>query len=383
MSRGRQVSRDRHVPSDPEFRPHRVVVLAMDGVLPFELGIPHRIFGRPRDAEGRLLYEVVTCSIRPPGPVRTDADFAVQVEHGPEALATADTVIVPASYELGPVFEQGVLTGELAAALAHIRPGTRLASICTGVYVLAAAGYLDGRPATTHWADSDRLQRLFPQIKVDPDVLFIDDGDVLTSAGVAAGIDLCLHMVRHDHGTAVANDVARRTVVPPHRDGGQAQYIHRPVPDPQQSTTTSARAWALGRLHEPIQLRDMAEHEAMSVRTFTRRFREEVGVSPGQWLTQQRVERARHLLESTDLSVDQVAHDAGFGTAQSMRQHLQTALGVTPTAYRRTFRAAGANPDSPSGRYDDVGTPRWNVSTPRATRPASASPTAFSKSSIG
>lgn len=332
----------------PGFRPHRIVVLAMDGVLPFELGIPHRIFGRPRDAEGRLLYEVVTCSIRPPGPVQTDADFAIQVEHGPETLATADTVIVPASYELGPVFEQGVLTDELAAALAHIRPGTRLASICTGVYVLAA-GLLDGRPATTHWADSDRLQELFPQIRVDPEVLFIDDGDVLTSAGVAAGVDLCLHMVRRDHGTAVANDVARRTVVPPHRDGGQAQYIHRPVPDPQQSTTTSARTWALGKLHEPIQLRDMAAQEAMSVRTFTRRFREEVGVSPGQWLTQQRVERARHLLESTDLSVDQVAHDAGFGTAQSMRQHLQTALGVTPTAYRRTFRAGTGASTPPPG----------------------------------
>ncbi|MGW6543916.1 GlxA family transcriptional regulator [Streptomyces massasporeus] len=324
---------------EPEFRPHRVVVLALDGLLPFELGIPHRIFGRPRDARGRLLYDVVTCSVRPPGPVRTDADFAVQVEHGPETLATADTVIIPASYELGPVFEQGVLTAELAAALDRIRPGTRLASICTGVYVLAAAGLLDGRPATTHWADADRFQRLFPRIEVDPDVLFIDDGDVLTSAGVAAGIDLCLHMVRRDHDTAVANEVARRTVVPPHRDGGQAQYIHRPVPDPQQATTTSARAWALGRLHEPLQLRDMAAQESMSVRTFTRRFREETGVSPGQWLTQQRVERARHLLESTDRSVDQVAQDAGFGTAQSMRQHLQAALGVTPTAYRRTFRA--------------------------------------------
>ncbi|WP_020140391.1 GlxA family transcriptional regulator [Streptomyces sp. 351MFTsu5.1] len=371
-------------PRDPQFRPHRVVVLAMDGVLPFELGIPHRIFGRPRDAEGRLLYDVVTCSIRPPGPVRTDADFAVQVEHGPEILATADTVIVPASYELGPVFERGVLTDELAAALAHIRPGTRLASICTGVYVLAAAGFLDGRPATTHWADSDRFQELFPQIRVDPEVLFIDDGDVLTSAGVAAGVDLCLHMVRRDHGTAVANDVARRTVVPPHRDGGQAQYIHRPVPDPQASTTTSARAWALGRLHEPIQLRDMAAQEAMSVRTFTRRFREEVGVSPGQWLTQQRVERARHLLESTDLSVDQVAHDAGFGTAQSMRQHLQAALGVTPTAYRRTFRAGTGFESGPAGQRSALpGRPAQKVSTPRATRPASASPTAFSKSSIG
>ncbi|MFB7596416.1 GlxA family transcriptional regulator [Streptomyces sp. NPDC056160] len=324
------------------FRPHRVVVLALDGLLPFELGIPHRIFGRPKDTVGRLLYEVVTCSVRPPGPVRTDADFSIVVPHGPETLATADTVIVPASYEVGPLYEEGVLPEDLAAALAHIRPGTRLASICTGVYVLAAAGYLDGRPATTHWADAERFQRLFPHIDVDADVLFIDDGDVLTSAGVAAGIDLCLHMVRRDHGTAVANDVARRTVVPPHRDGGQAQYIHRPLPDPQLATTTAARAWALGRLHEPIQLRDMAEQEAMSVRTFTRRFREEAGISPGQWLTQQRVERARHLLESTDLSVDQVAEHAGFGTAQSMRQHLQAALGVTPTAYRRTFRVAGA-----------------------------------------
>ncbi|MEU0255517.1 helix-turn-helix domain-containing protein [Streptomyces sp. NPDC006184] len=322
-----------------EFRPHRIAVLALDGLLPFELGIPHRIFGRPRDARGRRLYEVVTCSVRPPGPVETDADFAVHVAHGPEALATADTVIVPASYELGPVHDEGRLTDDLAAALARVRPGTRLASICTGVYVLAAAGYLDGRPATTHWGHAEHLQRLFPRIRVDADVLFVDDGDVLTSAGVAAGIDLCLHMVRRDFGTAVANEVARSTVVPPHRDGGQAQYIHRPVPDPQLATTAAARAWALTRLHEPIQLRDMAGQEAMSVRTFTRRFREEVGVSPGQWLTRQRVERARHLLESTGLSMDQVAREAGFGTAQSMRQHLQQTLGVTPTAYRRTFRA--------------------------------------------
>lgn len=281
----------------------------------------------------------MTCSVRPPGPVATDADFALMVDHGPETLATADTVVVPASYELGPVFERGVLTEELAAALAHIRPGTRLTSICTGVYVLAAAGFLDGRRATTHWAEADHMQKLFPRVRVDPDVLFVDDGDVLTSAGVAAGIDLCLHILRRDHGTAVANHVARYTVVPPHRDGGQAQYIARPVPDPRQSSTASARAWALARLHEPIQLRDLAAQESMSVRTFTRRFREEAGVSPGQWLTQQRVERARHLLESSALSVDRIARDAGFGTAQSMRQHLQTALGVTPTAYRRTFRA--------------------------------------------
>ncbi|MFD3437295.1 GlxA family transcriptional regulator [Streptomyces sp. NPDC058685] len=325
----------------PEQPRHRVVVLALTGLLPFELGIPHRIFGRAKDPQGRHLYEIVTCSVRP-GPVRTDADFDIHVENGPEALATADTVVIPASYELGPVYEEGRLTGELAAALAHIRPGTRLVSICTGGYVLAAAGFLDNRPATTHWSSARHFQRLFPSVRVDADVLFIDDGDVLTSAGVAAGIDLCLHIVRRDHGTAVANDVARRTVVPPHRDGGQAQYIERPLPEARSATTTTARGWALGRLHEPIQLRDMAERESMSVRTFTRRFREEVGVSPGQWLTQQRVERARHLLESTDLSVDQVARDAGFRTAQSMRQHLQAVLGVAPTVYRRTFRAGAA-----------------------------------------
>ncbi|MFE4616035.1 GlxA family transcriptional regulator [Streptomyces sp. NPDC056747] len=325
----------------PASRPHRVAVLALPGLLPFELGIPHRIFGRARDADGTLLYEIVTCA-PVAGAVPTDADFSVYVEHGPEILATADTVVVPASYELGPVHEEGRLTDELAAALAHIRPGTRLVSICTGGYVLAAAGFLDGRPATTHWSSAAHFQRLFPSVRVDADVLFVDDGDVLTSAGVAAGIDLCLHIVRRDHGTAVANDVARRTVVPPHRDGGQAQYIERPLPEEGTHTTTTARAWALAHLHEPIQLRDLAEREAMSVRTFTRRFRDEVGISPGQWLTQQRVERARHLLESTGLPVDRIAQDAGFGTAQSLRVHLMSAIGVTPTSYRRTFRSSAS-----------------------------------------
>lgn len=327
--------------------PHRVVVLALDGLLPFELGIPQRIFGRSLGTEplnrGEKLYEVVTCSVRAPGPIHTDADFTITVEHGPEALATADTVVIPASYELGPVYTEGRLTDELVAAFAYIRPGTRMVSICTGGYVLAAAGYLDGRPATTHWSAADHFQELFPAVRVDPDVLFIDDGDVLTSAGVAAGIDLCLHIVRRDHGTAIANDVARRTVVPPHRDGGQAQYIQRPVPDAQIAGTTSARAWALGRLERPILLRDMAQQESMSIRTFTRRFREEVGISPVQWLTQQRVERARQLLESTDLSIDQIARDAGFGTPTSLRQHLQAALGVSPTTYRRTFRATAGD----------------------------------------
>ncbi|MEV7170635.1 helix-turn-helix domain-containing protein [Streptomyces sp. NPDC093224] len=328
--------------------PHRVVVLALSGLLPFELGIPHRIFGRAKDPAGRPLYTILTCGLAP-GPVSTDADFAIHVEHGPELLATADTVVVPASYELGPVHEHGRLTGELAEALAHIRPGTRLVSICTGGYVLAAAGFLDGRRATTHWASAEHFQRLFPAVRVDPDVLYTDDGDVLTSAGVAAGIDLCLHIVRRDHGAAVANEAARRTVVPPHREGGQAQFVARPVPEPQLASTTAARAWVLDRLHEPLRLTDLARQESMSVRTFTRRFREEAGVSPGQWITGQRVERARRLLEQTELPMERVAREAGFGTAQSLRKHVQAALGVSPTAYRRTFRTAGDTGPAGSG----------------------------------
>ncbi|WAP57698.1 GlxA family transcriptional regulator [Streptomyces sp. S465] len=330
-------------------RRHRIAVLALPGVIPFELGIPYRIFGKARSAGRQALYEVVTCTVEP-GLVPTDADFPITVERGPEALAEADTIVVPASYALGPVTEEGRLTEPLAAALAHARPGVRWVSICTGSYVLAAAGLLDGRPATTHWASVDHFQRLFPTVRVDPDVLFVDDGDVLTSAGVASGIDLCLHLVRRDHGTAIANDVARHSVVPPHRDGGQAQYIQRPLPEPQQATTTTARAWALGRLDRPISLSELAAQESMSVRTFTRRFREEVGISPGQWLTQQRVERARHLLEDTDLSVDQVVREAGFGSPASLRQHFQAAVGVSPTAYRRTFRASAPGHDRTTAR---------------------------------
>ncbi|MFF0728620.1 GlxA family transcriptional regulator [Streptomyces sp. NPDC004134] len=317
---------------------HPVAVFVRHGMLPIELGIVHRLFGRARSAAGDPLYEVVTCTVAP-GEVRTDADVTINVRYGAEALAQARTVIVPASHEADEAYTRGRLPAELAGALAYVRPGTRLASICTGAFVLASAGLLDGRPATTHWASGDRFRALFPKVRFDPDVLYVDDGDVLTSAGVASGVDLCLHMIRHDHGSAVANDVARRTVVPPHRDGGQAQFVRRPVPEPAVSTTAKARAWALGRLHEPLALRDLAACESMSVRTFTRRFRDEVGMSPGQWLTVQRVERARQLLEDTDLQVDRIATDAGFGTAASLRQHMQTALGVSPSAYRRTFRA--------------------------------------------
>jgi transcriptional regulator GlxA family with amidase domain len=312
-------------------RPHRVVVLALDGVYPFELGIPNRVFG---SAEGR--YEVLTCTVDG-GPVATNADFALTVEHGAEVLGTADTVVIPPFDASGITREP---TPAVSAALAGIRPGTRVVSICTGAFVLAADGRLDGRPATTHWALVDVFRRWYPGVVVDPDALFIDDGDVLTSAGAASGVDVCLHLIRADHGSGVANRVARVCVVPPWRDGGQAQYIERPVPEVSGNGTSATRAWALERLNEPLSLADLARHARMSARTFSRRFREEVGMSPGRWVIQQRVDRARHLLEVSDLPVDEIALQVGFATGASLRQHLQAAIGVSPLAYRRTFRGA-------------------------------------------
>ncbi|GAB3825914.1 GlxA family transcriptional regulator [Dactylosporangium cerinum] len=312
---------------------HRVVVLALDGVYPFELSIPSRIFGTADH-----LYEVVTCSLDG-GPVRTGFDFSVTVQHDASAVDTADTLVVP-PFVCAPDGPRDWLPEPLAAALRRLRPGARIVSICTASYVLAAAGLLDGRRATTHWNDAEHFQRTFPAIDVDASVLFIDDGDVLTAAGAASGIDVCLHLIRRDHGSAVANRVARLCVVPPWREGGQAQYIDRPVPSPAAATTAETRQWALGRLDRPISLAELAAHARMSVRTFSRRFREEVGMTSGQWLTRQRIEHARHLLETTDLPVDRVAASAGFGTAASMRQHLASTIGVPPMAYRNTFRAA-------------------------------------------
>jgi transcriptional regulator GlxA family with amidase domain len=312
---------------------HRVVVLAVDGVYPFELGIPSRVFlASPVHGE----YEVLTCSADG-APVRTAADFSVAVEHGPEILDTADSVVIPA-------FDAMCLSPELpsplVAALGHIRPGTRLMSICTGAFVIAAAGLLDGRPATTHWILCDHFQRWVPKVRLDPRVLFVDDGDILTSAGAASGIDLCLHVLRRDHGHEIANQVARCMVVPPWRDGGQAQYIEQPLPPSTGLSTSPTRDWALRNLVLPLTVADLARHATMSLRTFTRRFRDETGMSPGQWVSQQRLSRARQLLESTDLSVDQIASEVGFVTATSLRLHMHAAIGVAPLAYRRTFHEA-------------------------------------------
>jgi transcriptional regulator GlxA family with amidase domain len=199
---------------------------------------------------------------------------------------------------------------------------------------------LDGRRVTTHWAYAEDFRRLYPAVQLDAEVLFIDDGDVLTSAGLAAGIDLCLHLIRRDHGAAIANAVARHCVVPPWRDGGQVQFIERPVPLADGQSTARTREWAVHHLAEPIDVSRMAAHAHMSVRTFNRRFREETGQSPGAWVQEQRVAHARHLLESSDLAIDEVARRAGLGTGATLRNHLRTALGVAPSAYRRTFRGA-------------------------------------------
>ncbi|MEU4424347.1 helix-turn-helix domain-containing protein [Actinoplanes sp. NPDC024001] len=314
---------------------HRIVLLALDAVVPFDLGVPPQVFGAARDADRNRLYDLRVCG---PGPIRTEAGFTVVPDHGLEALATADTVLVPGIHAGGPVTD-GTLTPEVGAALrAAAARGARIVSICTGASVLAAAGLLDGRPAATHWAWARRIGGLYPQVRWDFDVLFVDDGDVLTSAGVGAGVDLCLHIIRADHGADVANRAARRCVVPPWRDGGQAQYIERPVPAADGAGTEPTRAWVLRRLAEPVTLEEMAGHARMSVRTFTRRFRDETGLSPRQWLLRQRVEHARILLESTDLAVEAVARRAGLGSATALRQHLHATIGVAPSAYRRTFR---------------------------------------------
>ena len=322
----------------PNHRPHRVVVLLLEPLVGYDATIPAAVLGSAKDAQGRPLYDVTMASLDG-GPVTTTTGYAV-VPHGDATLLErADTVIVPGTRIPGPRLE-GTLPDDLADALGRVRRGTRIVSICTGAYVLAAAGLLDGRRATTHWQHTDTFRELYPRVDLDEDVLFTDDGDVLTSAGLSAGVDLCLHLVRRDHGAAVANDAARYCVVPPWRDGGQAQFIERPVPVVDDASTSQVRAWALDHLGGDLAVPALARRARMSERTFARRFREETGLTPATWVTQQRLHLAQHLLETTDLTVDVIATRAGFGTGASLRKHCAATLGVSPQAYRRTFRGA-------------------------------------------
>ncbi|MCW3050438.1 MAG: AraC family transcriptional regulator [Solirubrobacterales bacterium] len=313
---------------------HRVVVLAVADVVAFDLAIAAQVFGSPARDLGERRYAFAVCAAAP-GAVRTSTGFSLLVDHGLEALTDADTVIVPGVDDTEDAAPAEVLE---ALRAAHGR-GARIVSICTGAFVLAAAELLAGRRATTHWQYAALLARRYPAVEVDPDVLYVDDGDVLTSAGVAAGIDLCLHIVRCDHGADVANAIARRIVVAPHRDGGQAQFAQRPVPAAAGSGLSATREWMLERLHEPLTVARLASHAGYAERSFARIFRAETGMSPLQWLISQRVLEARRLLESTALPVEDVAARSGFGSAASLRQHLRRQAATTPTAYRGAFRS--------------------------------------------
>jgi transcriptional regulator GlxA family with amidase domain len=337
--------------------------LCLPGTVAFDLTAPATAFRLAHGPGHTPCYGFSTCSVDG-APVTTTNGFEIGVEAGLGALRRADTVVVPgywAIHEPPPA--------EATAALrAAARRGARLMSVCTGAFALAAAGVLDGRRATTHWAWAADLAARFGAVEVDPEVLFVDEGDVLTSAGLSAGIDLSLHVIRRDHGAACADRVARHMVAPPHRDGGQAQFFRAPDDDaptaPVPGTLEPTREWARRRLAEPLTVEAMASHANVSPRTFARRFREETGTTPLQWLLARRVLEARRLLEESDLPVEVVAEAAGFGNAASLRDHFRRATSTTPTAYRRTFQAAGP-PDrhdlyekSPSVRYQKLSTNR-------------------------
>ena len=309
--------------------------MVADGLSPFEFAVACEVFGLDRsDDVGVPWYRFLVCAVGA-SPVTTTAGFSIHAPHGLEALGGADTIVVPASRTA----EHDVALLD-ALRTAHAR-GARIMSVCTGAFVLAAAGLLDGRPATTHWMHAPELARRYPKVDVDPGVLYIDDGDILTSAGTAAGIDLCLHVVRLDYGAEVANVVARRMVVPPHRDGGQAQFVDQPLPDLEAGDPFARTfAWAQEHLGEALSVRDLAARSAMSPRTFARRFRATAGTTPHQWLVRQRVGLAQRLLETTDSSIDLIADRCGFGTATNLRQHFQRVVRTSPNAYRRTFQAA-------------------------------------------
>jgi transcriptional regulator GlxA family with amidase domain len=310
---------------------HRVVALCLDGLVAFDLTAATQVFIGASERGGTPLYEVSTCSVDGGG-VATTSGFGLSPEHDLGVLAGAETIVVPGYLAL--------LDPPPPAALAALRDaaaaGARVLSVCTGAFALGYAGLLDGRRATTHWAHAEQLAELFPRVAVEPQALFVDEGEVMTSAGLSAGIDLALHVVREDFGAAAGERVARRMVAAPHREGGQAQFIKRPAPA-AAGDLAATREWACERLAEPLDVAAMARHAGVSPRTFARRFREETGTTPLRWLLARRVLEARRLLEESDLPIDAVAWRAGFGTAASLREHFRRATATTPTAYRRSF----------------------------------------------
>src|SRR3954449_9301171 len=323
---------------DPAKRRHTVAVVIGNGMAPFEFAVACEVFGYDRSDLGVPWYRFLVCAADPP-PVRTSVGFTIDTPHGLADLRRADTIVVPAIYDEDEEPPAALLD---ALRAAH-RRGARLLSVCTGAFTLAAAGLLDGRRATTHWMHSAELARRYPKIDVDPRVLYVDDGDILTSAGTAAGIDLCLHVVRLDFGADVANAVARRMVVPPHRDGGQAQFVEAPLPVTSEADLfADTLVWLQSHLGDPVTVEALADRSAMSPRTFARRFRATTGTTPHQWLLRQRVLLAQRMLETTDEPVEWIAQACGFGTSANLRQHFQRIVRTAPAAYRRTFRPDAA-----------------------------------------
>ncbi|MGH8176614.1 MAG: transcriptional regulator FtrA [Steroidobacter sp.] len=318
--------------------PNRLVaVLVYDQLCSFEFGCAVEVFGLPRPEFGDDWYQFVTCA-EESGPLCAVGGFSITAQAGLDVLARAGTIIIPGWKDAGVAPTPAVI----AALRSAYDAGARLVTICSGVFVLAAAGILERQKVTTHWRYADKLKTLHPHLDVDPNVLYVDAGQILTSAGSAAGLDLCLHLVRRDFGGEVANQVARRLVIAPHRNGGQAQFIERPIQPRADSRLADLIGDLATRLHEPLTIAAMAERAAMSPRNFMRRFQEATGRTPADWLIEMRVERARELLEGTDLSIDEIARRAGFGAAATLRHHFRRKLNLSPLEYRQRFSRRSA-----------------------------------------
>ncbi|WP_067462495.1 GlxA family transcriptional regulator [Nocardia amamiensis] len=316
---------------------HTVAVLALDQVIAFDLATPVEVFGRTRLPDGRRAYRVRVCANRS----TVDAGvFTLRAPWGLEALGEADTIILPGCADPGlPVPDEVIHALRRAAAA-----GTRIASICSGAFILAATGLLDGHRATTHWLAAAQLAASYPDIEVDPDVLYVDNGSLLTSAGAAAGIDMCLHLIRRDYGSAVAADAARTSVVPLEREGGQAQFIvHDQPPTPRGSALEPVLRWIQDNAARDLSLDDIAAHAGMSTRTLNRRFREHTGTTPLQWLLRARIRQAQHLLEATSHPVDRIAGQVGFGSPTAFRDRFKRVVGTSPHSYRAAFNGSGAD----------------------------------------
>lgn len=310
-----------------------MAALAYDELGTFEFGIVVELFGLPRSGLGVPWYQFEVCSVER-GPIRAAGGIRVEVRRGLRAFNEAGTIVIPGWKRVDEPPPPALIR---ALRRAHAE-GARLVSICSGVFLLAETGLLDGKRVTAHWRHADRLMARYPNLHVEPNVLYVDEGSILTSAGSAAGIDLGLHIIRLDYGAEIANEIARRLVMPPHRDGGQAQYVRDSGRSPLAGGLAPVLAWTQSHLAQPLSVEDLAKKAAMSSRSFARKFREQTGTTPHRWPTHQRLFAAQRRLETTEETIEQIAEAVGLQTAVTLRQHFSRALGTTPTAYRRRFR---------------------------------------------